>query len=176
LGRLTYERQVERAGTFTASDPLTGNSAWSRRLVYDETINGLSYKGLLTTATDARSINTQFQYDQLNRIYQVNYSDQTPTVTNYYDQAVTNYFNKGHLTRASTAAIGSIPVTSEVYNFDLMGRVANNQQTVGDQSYTMSYSYNLGGALTSQTYPSGRVVSYAFDDAARKSKSIYVQI
>src|SRR6266404_6837876 len=48
-----------------------------------------------------------------------------------------------------------------------MGRVTNNQQTVGDQSYSMGYSYNLGGALISQTYPSGRVVSYAFDDAAR---------
>jgi hypothetical protein len=31
----------------------------------------------------------------------------------------------------------------------------------------MTYSYNLGGALTSQIYPSGRVVSYGFDDAAR---------
>jgi RHS repeat-associated protein len=170
LGRLTYERQVEQAGTFTASDPLTGNSAWSRKLVYDETINSVAYKGLLTTATDARSINTQFQYDQLNRIYQVNYSDGTPTVNNYYDQAVTNYFNKGHLTQASTAAVGSIPATSQSYNFDLMGRVANNQQTVGAQSYSMSYSYNLGGALTSQTYPSGRVVNYAFDDGARLSQ------
>src|SRR5712692_2146392 len=83
LGRLTYERQVEQAGTFTAYDPLTGNSAWSRRLVYDETIGTVSYKGLLTTATDARSINTQFLYDQLNRIYQVSYSDGTPTVSNY---------------------------------------------------------------------------------------------
>ena len=170
LGRLTYERQVEQAGTFTAYDPLTGNSAWSRRLVYDETINGASYKGLLTTATDARSINTQFQYDQVNRIYQVSYSDGTPTVTNYYDQASTGYFNKGRLTQASTAAVVSVPATAQSYNFDLMGRVTSNQQTVGDQSYTMSYSYNLGGALTSETYPSGRVVSYAFDDGARLSQ------
>ena len=51
-----------------------------------------------------------------------------------------------------------------------MGRVANNQQTVGDQSYTMSYGYNFGGAMNSETYPSGRVVSYAFDDGARLSQ------
>lgn len=170
LGRLTYERQVEQAGTFTASDSLTGNSAWSRRLVYDETINSVSYVGLLTSAYDARNIQTQFRYDHLNRIYQVNYTDSTPTVTNYYDQASSGYYNKGHLTQASTAAVGSIPVTSQSYNFDLMGRVANNQQTVSDQSYTMTYNYNLGGALTSQQYPSGRVVNYAFDDAARLSQ------
>jgi RHS repeat-associated protein len=170
LGRLTYERQVEQAGTFTASDALTGNSSWSRHLVYDVTINSVNYAGLLTTATDARNISTQFQYDQLNRIYQVNYSDGTPTVTNNYDQARTGYFNKGRLTEALTASTTSLPSTSEVYNFDLMGRVTNNQQTVGDQSYSMSYDYNLGGALRSETYPSNRVVSYEFDDGARLSQ------
>ena len=170
LGRLTYEKQVEQAGTFTAYDSLTGNSTWSRKLVYDETINSIAYNGLLTTAYDARNISTQFRYDNLNRIYQVNYSDSTPTVNNYYDQAATNYFNKGHLTQAATAAVGSVPATSQSYNFDLMGRVANNQQTVGDQSYLMSYGYNLGGAMNSETYPSGRVVSYAFDDGARLSQ------
>ena len=170
LGRLTYERQAEQAGTFTATDSLTGNNAWSRKLIYDETIGGVTYTGLLTSAYDARNIQTQFRYDNLNRIYQVNYSDSTPTVTNYYDQANTGYFNKGHLSQASTAAVGSIPATSQSYNFDLMGRVANNQQSVSDQSYTMSYGYSLGGAMTSETYPSGRVVNYAFDDGARLSQ------
>jgi RHS repeat-associated protein len=174
LGRLTFEKQAEQAGTFTASDSLTGNSTWSRKLVYDES----TYSGLLTTAYDARNISTQFSYDNLNRIYQVNYSDGTPAVNNYYDQAATNFFNKGHLTKASTAAVVAdpahgiepVPATSQTYNYDLMGRVANNQQTVGDQSYAMSYDYNLGSAMTSETYPSGRVVSYAFDDGARLSQ------
>jgi RHS repeat-associated protein len=170
LGRLTHERQVEQVGTITLNDPLTGNNNWSRKLVYDEPLNGANYTGLLTSSYDARNIETQFHYDNLNRIYQVNYSDGTPTVTNYYDQASSGYFNKGHLTQASTAAVGPVPATSQSYNFDLMGRVANNQQSVADQSYAMSYSYNLGGAMTSQQYPSGRVISYAFDDAARLSQ------
>jgi len=34
----------------------------------------------------------------------------------------------------------------------------------------MSYSYNLGGGLASQTYPSGRVVSYAYDNGGRLSQ------
>ena len=170
LSRLTYERQVEQAGTFSISDPLTGNSAWSRKLVYDETINGVTYSGLLTRSYDARNISTQFQYDRINRPWQIAYSDGTPTVTNNYDQARPGYFNKGQLTEALTAATVSAPATARVNNFDLMGRVANNQQVVGGQSYSMSYGYNVGGSLTSETYPSGRVVSYAFDDAARLSR------
>ena len=170
LGRLTFERQVEQAGTHTAFDSVTGNSSWSRKLVYDETVGGVTYSGLLTTTYDARNIQTQFRYDNVNRIYQVNYSDGTPTITNFYDQARTGYFNKGHLTEARTAAVGSVPTTAQLYDFDLVGQVTRTQQVVGTDSYSMNYGYNLGGALTSQTYPSGRVVNYAFDDGARLSQ------
>jgi RHS repeat-associated protein len=171
FGRLTYEKQAEQAGTLTAADTLTGNGSWSRKLIYDES----GYSGLLTTAIDARNISTHFYYDNLNRISQVTYSDSTPTVNNKYDQPVDTYFNKGHLTQAATAqgltSGGDVlPATSQTYNYDLMGRVANNQQTVGDQSYIMSYGYNYGGAMTSETYPSGRIVTYAFDDGARLSQ------
>ena len=153
--------------TFKLFEPLIRNVSGSRKLVYDETINGVTYSGLLTRAYDARSISTQLQYDKLNRVWQVDYSDSTPAVTNKYDQGRTGYFNKGHLTEALTAAVDSMPATSQVYDYDLMGRVSNNQQAVGDQTYSLSYGYNVGGALTSETYPSGRVVSYAFDSAAR---------
>jgi YD repeat-containing protein len=34
------------------------------------------------------------------------------------------------------------------------------------QSYNFSYTYNLAGALTSETYPSGRVVTSRYDGAA----------
>lgn len=170
LGRLTYEHQIEQAAIFTASDPVTGHSNWSRKLVYDETIASVPYPGLLTSAYDARNIQTQFRYDNLNRVYQVSFTDGTPTVTNNYDQPRATYFNKGRLTEALTAAVGSIPATGQLYNFDVMGRVKNNQQTVGSESYSITYTFNLGGALTSETYPSGRVVNYAFDDGARLSQ------
>jgi RHS repeat-associated protein len=78
--------------------------------------------------------------------------------------------NKGQLTEKLTAAAGAIPATAQLYDFDEMTRIVHHKQTVGSQTYTMSYSYNLGGALASQTYPSGRIVSYAFDDAARLSQ------
>lgn len=167
LGRLIYEHQIEQVAAFTFSDPVTGHSSWSRKLVYDETVNSVTYSGLLTTMTDARSVDTKFLYDNLNRAYQINYSDGTPAITNNYDQFRQNYLNKGHLTEALTAAAGSILPTAQRYNFDNMGRIAASEQTVGAQTYTLSYGYNLAGALTSETYPSGRTVSYSYDDGAR---------
>lgn len=171
LGRLTYEHQVEQAAAFSLSDPVTGHSDWSRKLIYDETIGSVTYTGLLTTVYDARNVQTQFRYDNIDRVYQVTYSDGTPTITNNYDQARTNYFNRGHLSEALTAASGSIPATGQLYNFDLMGRVVNQDQTVGAQTYSMAYSYNLSDDLISQTYPSGRVVNYDYDAAARLSQT-----
>ncbi|MBV8856146.1 MAG: RHS repeat protein, partial [Acidobacteria bacterium] len=168
LSRLTYERQAEQAGTTTtAADPLTGNTAWSRRLTYDETLEGVSYKGLLTTAEDARHVVTHLYYDQLGRSTRVTYSDGTPTVTSSYDQARTNYFNVGRLTEVTTAPTTAAPQTSQLYDYDRVGRTVRQQQVVDTNTYSLSYSYNPGGALTSETYPSGRVVSYAYDAAAR---------
>ena len=167
LGRLLYERQVEQAGTFTVSDSLTGNSSWSRKLVYDETIGGVPYQGLLTSAYDARNVQSQFRYDNLDRVYQVTYSDTTPAITKNYDQARTGFFNKGELTEATTAAVGSVPATTHLYDYDLMGRIAKQQQIIAGQTYTLGYGYTLGGVLASETYPSGRVVNYGYDDGAR---------
>jgi YD repeat-containing protein len=50
-----------------------------------------------------------------------------------------------------------------------MGRTTHHQQTVGTEVYSLAYGYNIGGQLTSETYPSGRVVNHGYDDAARLS-------
>jgi YD repeat-containing protein len=50
-----------------------------------------------------------------------------------------------------------------------MGRVTGSSQTTDAQTYPMSYGYNLAGAMTSETYPSGRIVTTAYDDAGRLS-------
>jgi RHS repeat-associated protein len=161
---------VEQSAIFTSADALTGNSQWSRKIVYDEN----NYQGLPTSMTDALNVSTQYKYDNLSRISQVNYSDGTPTVKKYYDAIrftmageTRTIHNLGMLAEVTTDASGSVPATSQVYNYDSMGRVANNRQTVGANVYTMSYGYNLGGALESEKYPSGRVVTFGFDDAAR---------
>ena len=173
LSRLTYEKQVEQAAAFTTPDSVMGNNSWTRKLIYDETISAVSYKGLLTSHYDARSVLTRYTYDNLNRAKQVTYTDGTPAVTNYYDQAQTGYFNKGRLTEVKTAAAAAsgiaaaIPLTSQAYDYDLMGRIKLHKQTVGTNVYTTSYVYGLGGQLESETYPSGRVVRHSYDGAGR---------
>jgi RHS repeat-associated protein len=182
LSRLTHEKQAEQAGTINAADPLTGNPSWSRRLTYDETRDGVNYRGLLTTAEDARHVLTYFRYDRHGRPYRVDYSDGTPTVTNKYDQPRTDappagapavaFRNKGHLTEVTTAASTTaegwaIPQTQQFYDFDLMGRTRRHRQSVGAHTYELRYDHNLGGGLVSERYPSGRVVTYGYDDAGR---------
>ncbi|HEX7316773.1 MAG TPA: RHS repeat-associated core domain-containing protein [Pyrinomonadaceae bacterium] len=165
MSRLTFERQPEQDATIP--DPVTGQPTWSRRLAYDETIGGVSYKGQLTTAEDARRVVTRYAYDRMGRPFEATYTDGTPTLKSYYDQERNGYFNVGKLTELTTTATANAPQTSQVYDYDEMGHVVRQQQIVDANTYNLSYAYNLGGVLTSQTYPSGRVVNYGFDAAAR---------
>ncbi len=66
--------------------------------------------------------------------------------------------------------VQSAPQTIQAYDYDFMGRVASQRQSVGTDAYSLSYAYNQMGQLTSETYPSGRVVSYEYDDGARLSR------
>ena len=93
------------------------------------------------------------------------YSDGTPAVTYIYDASGVLY-SKGRLTQV-TSSIS----TYDYLEYDQLGRVKQSKQTtVGGaaQGYTFSnYSYNLAGEMTSETYPSGRVVATEYDSAGR---------
>lgn len=169
LSRLTHERHAEQAGTISAADPLTGNNSWSRKLTYDQDADpqhAISYPGLLVRAEDARRVVTRFDYDRLGRVYRLTYSDGTPAATNRYDRRPADdpqgqtYLNLGRLVEVRTEATAEAPATSQVYDYDLMGRVVRQRQAVGANTYALAYAYNLAGAMTSETYPSGRVVTY----------------
>jgi YD repeat-containing protein len=162
LGHLTYERQVEHDAPHTASDSLTGNSSWSRRIAY-------SAQGLVTNTYDARNVRAQVTYDGLNRVTGVTYTGETtgttPSVTYTYDQARTGYYNQGRLTEVKTTS-GGTTQTLQAYDYNLMGAISRQQQTVSGTTYTITYAYNMAGQMTSETYPSGRVVSYSYDGAS----------
>jgi RHS repeat-associated protein len=55
--------------------------------------------------------------------------------------------------------------------YDTFGRpIVSYQQTLVQsvmQSYKVSYGYDLSGAMTSETYPSGKIVNTAYDAAGR---------
>jgi RHS repeat-associated protein len=119
--------------------------------------------GNLTGKTDARGIKTTFAYDALNRLVSKTYSDSTPVVTYVYDDPAIP-----HSTDQLTQVANGSSVTKYLA-FDALGRPTGSQQVTSDETYTFSYGYNLAGALTSETYPSGRVVSTGYDGANRPS-------
>src|SRR5256885_230427 len=51
------------------------------------------------------------------------------------------------------------------------GRVTKQFQITGSTpaKYKLTYGYNYAGLLTSETYPSGRALSYSYDDGGRLS-------
>ncbi len=62
-------------------------------------------------------------------------------------------------------------VLCEYLSYDALGRVTASSQTTGGTTYSFSnYSYNLADALTSETYPSGRVIRTCYDGANRVSQ------
>jgi RHS repeat-associated protein len=69
--------------------------------------------------------------------------------------------SKGRLTN-----VGSSVSSYSYGEYDALGRIKTCAQTTDGTSYSMSYSYNLA-AMTSQTYPSGRVVASVYDNAGR---------
>lgn len=155
LGRMTHERHVEQDAPHYAPDLLTGNDYRSRRTEY----NG---RGLVVDTYDARNVRTHVDYDGLNRVTQVSYSNEatttTPAVTYTYDQARPGFNNHGRLTEVKTT-LGGATQTVQAYDYDPMGRVVSHRQTVGSSTYTTGYGYNLAGHLMRQTYSSGRMTT-----------------
>lgn len=157
LGRLLRIKHSEQSAGSLASDltdGVTGNTQWSAAYSYDNNSNPI-------TRVDARNITTSYAYDALNRLKTRNYNDGTPSASFFYD-ATTVANSKGRLTSISTSA------SSYSYGeYDSMGRVKKSTQTVDSVDYVMTYTYNLAGIMTSQVYPSGRVVSCEYDEAGR---------
>jgi|GEM_PF-1768093 len=153
------------------TDPISNNAQWA---------TGIDYlaNGNISSLTDARGIRTDYFYDNLNRAYHRSYTatrtlpagtyTATPAVDIYYDgrglpSAPAN--SRGKATRVSSS-VGETRYTS----FDALGRITSTEQIVDGQTYQMpAYTYNLAGALVSQTYPSGRTVTNTFDDGGALS-------
>jgi RHS repeat-associated protein len=174
LSRLIYDRQPEKGAPYTATDAATGNNAWSNKFSYTD-------DGLLEDVYDARQIHAHYTYDSLNRMRTITYSGETtttasgtpirtPNVTLTYDEFNSDYYNYARLTKVETRQQGaSTPETVQTYDYDLMGRVQRQQQTVGGVTYTLAYSYNALGQLLTETYPSGRVVTFDYNNGSHLS-------
>ena len=170
LSRLTHEKQVEAAPTLDDNGVKQQSSGlWTKVLKYDN-------RSLLMDGTDARGVKTSFGYDGLNRLTTVAYTGetgyQTPNITYTYDEERASFYNKGRLTKVKTAAVGgtqNTPETEQIYDYDKQGQVVKHLQNISGQGYLLEYGYNLAGQLTSEKYPSGKVVSVNYDATGRLS-------
>lgn len=161
LTKITQGSQTPRVFSFNSLKHLIqANNPENGIIKYDYDANGnLKHK------TDNRGVVITYNYDNLNRLITRSYSDGTPTVTYNYDlAAVPN--SRGRIT--STVA-GDSKYENKAY--DAMGRVTETRQTLTgpgvSEEYVMNYEYNRLGKLTSQKYPSGRIVKTDYDSASR---------
>lgn len=171
LSRLIRERHAEQTvnTAFNLSDSITGNSSWTKKLEYNS-------HGLVTHAYDARGIQTDLSYDDLNRITLVDYSDSTPDARYYYDSqtlpsGAPSYdrgYGNGRLIAMTYGSSSSIAGT--YFGYDSRGRVNVQKQVTGANTYSLSYTYNLAGLLVNETYPTGRVLTHSYDNAGRLSQ------
>jgi RHS repeat-associated protein len=169
LKRLIRARNPEQGtnASLNLSDPLTGNGAWSIGYQYDN-------NGNLTLKTDTRGVVTENHYDSLNRLTTILYringqpDPNTGDVEYLYDNAANG---KGRLWL--TYRWGAKPSHTAVGQYDALGRVTQLYNLFGDgqggwsPGFAINRTYNLAGAVTSQSYPSGHTVSYSFDGAGR---------
>jgi RHS repeat-associated protein len=152
LGRLTLATIPEQIGSTSYSS-------------YDANSN-------LTTRTDPRGVETTYVYDDLNRITSVSYNTMkapdvaaTPNVSYSYDSPSVLY-SKGELTGVSVS-LGDFSSSYSYDEYDPRGRVKRSSQTTDGHAYAFTYGYDVAGHLTSETYPSGRVITTSYDGAGR---------
>jgi len=132
-----------------AANPESGTIQYS----YDDSGNLLSRTNALNTAS--------YSYDGLNRITGKTYSDGTPAVTYAYDNRAG---------RRGEAGLGGIrdqhDEHDELREFTIRWPGVEQYADHGRNGVPFSYTYDLSGALASETYPSGRTITNASFDAA----------
>jgi YD repeat-containing protein len=62
---------------------------------------------------------------------------------------------------------GASSSTGDYFSYNAAGQVVAKFQRTGAINYKTSATYNLAGAVTAETYPSGHAVSYGYDGAGR---------
>ncbi len=157
----------------------------------------ISYKydnnGSLLVATDARGVSTHVSYDVLNRPVRrwYNGSSSTTATTNnspalpsgvgtsneanlFYDSQTlpsgAPSFSRGYATgRLVAVTYGTGSSAGDYFGYDALGRAVLKIQQTGGVNYQTAAGYSIAGALTSETYPSGHTVNYAYDAAGRAS-------
>jgi YD repeat-containing protein len=193
---LCVEQRGNVSGTGCSSDPSQdATSGWRvRRFTYDSLTQVLTAKNpesgtvtysynddaVLISKTDARNITTYFSrsddsptdaLDALHRVHKKTYSNNDPSVSYSYDQTSYNGLTIADGVGRRTGMSDSSGQTA--WSYDAMGRTTDEKRTIGTAPpKTISYQYDLAGALKQLTYPDGEVVAFANNAAGRPLSAI----
>ncbi len=120
--------------------------------------------GNLLQRFDAKETVVNYTYDALNRLTAIQFpADPTQNVTFTYDSTSVTY-GIGRLTGRTD------PSGSYTFYYDAQGNLTREDKTINSILYTTQYTYNRNSILTSITYPTGRVITYALDQVGRISQ------
>jgi RHS repeat-associated protein len=157
-GQQTRTMAYDSLGRITAARIPEVNSSTDVTYTYDSDSN-------LTSVTNPRGT-VNYEYDALHRIKKKKHG--TTLVGEYtYDGTGTNNAI-GRLITDTDGPVGTADKTD--YTHDPLGRVLTANRTVASVPYTVAFEYDRMGNGTKLTYPSGRVVEYAFNTAAELNK------
>jgi YD repeat-containing protein len=114
-------------------------------------------RGLVTQRTDPRGTVTTFAYDNAGRLISTSYTGLPAlNATFTWDQSASDNFGVGYLTTIADAS------GTSARKFDAKGRISADTRTNAPASaLPVLYGRDLAGNITSITYPSGRIVTYA---------------
>jgi RHS repeat-associated protein len=102
--------------------------------------------------------------------YTYDAADRVTSKTLSYPTGGSISYTFGYGSGATAGRVTSVsgPGVTLGYGYNLFGEVtATSQAVTGSPTLSASYGYAANGALTSITYPSGRVVSFGLDGASR---------
>jgi RHS repeat-associated protein len=175
-GSITTRYDYDRNGNLTSVTDSNGNVTsyvyddFGQMLRQESPVTGITTyaydaAGNLTSSIDARGGTTTRTYDAAGRVTAATSAHPdagTESVTWSYDNAVTGHFGIGRMTAMSD------PSGSTLYAYDRRGLLRRETKTYIDSAtFTTTYTHDAAGRRASLTYPSGRVVEWAYDFAGR---------
>ncbi len=118
--------------------------------------------GNLISQTDNMRQETLFEYDELNRLKTKTFSDSSIINyfydVDYYVKSGVNNYARSHLTKVLYAS------GQDLYIYDTRGRIQWQNKTIDGHVAEMGKTFDAMNRQTSEIYPDGEVVTYAYDD------------
>jgi YD repeat-containing protein len=167
-----YGYVYDTAGRLRTVNTGTGgvaNNIWQTYL-YD----GIRYHKRTDSAGLWHEVPITGGYDALDRVIQFKVSDPVTTTATYtavYNDVASTGTARGKLAAISDPAGGT---ASQTFAYDSFGRLVSTtrQWLAGAKPKTFKYTYDFQGRLQDETFPSGTVVSHAYEQGLETSLHI----